>query len=273
MVMPAGIGFSLEFEDAKQKLEELSKEYAALLAQYDELTHSVRPHLEAEYVMQLGRREHQLFTLQLQTRQLKREIALYQAAKNHGETVSPEAVQEIIETEFAQYKAQLAEPQEKIQLAEELHFAKKLSAAETKELKALYYDMVRKLHPDLNPGLPPKAAILWQRIVEAYKSWDWQELNVLSDMAYDLLNRKEIKLQELNGMEAVLDQQKKISAKIETVRLKTQELRSRPPFTYEELLSSPKAVNEKRRELDELKAQFEEHIQQLTAMRDELKGS
>jgi len=272
MVMPAEMGFSFEFEEAKRKLEELGREYAALLAEYDELTGTVRANLESEYMMLIGRKEHQLFSLQIHLQQLKREIALYQAAANQGKSVSGETVRRIIEKEFAEYRTLLHEQQKKIRQAEALHFAKKLSAAESKELKELYHDLVRKLHPDLNPGLPPEAGVLWQKIVEAYKSWDWQELNMLADMAYELLDRKEIRIRELTGMDAVLEQQQKISAKIGTVKLKIQELRSRPPFTYEKLLSDPGAVKAKRRELDELKAQFEEHIRLLSAMRDELKG-
>ena len=91
-------------------------------------------------------------------------------------------------------------------------------------------------------------------------------------MAYDLLDRKEIKIEQLNSMETILERQKNVSEKIRAVRAKTKELRSRPPFTYEKLLSDQDAVNARRKELDELKAQFEEHIRQLTAMRDELRG-
>ena len=272
MTSPTDVGFSLKFEAEKKKLDKLNQQYASLLAAYDELVSTVRANLEADYMMRIGRKEHQVFSLQIQVQQLKREISLYQAARNQGETVSSEAVQKIIEQEFAEYKAQLAEQQEKIRQAENLHLAEKLPAGDAKALKELYHDMVRKLHPDLNPGLPEKAKILWQKISEAYKSWDWQELNVLADMAYDLLDRKEIKIEQLNSMETILERQKNVSEKIEAVRAKTEELRNRPPFTYEKMLSDQEAVNARRKELDELKVQFEEHIRQLTAVRNELRG-
>lgn len=272
MTTPANVGFSLKFEAEKKKLDKLNQQYVSLLTSYDDLVSTVRANLEAEYMMRIGRKEHQVFSLQIQVQQLKREISLYQAARNQGEAVSPEAVQKIIEQEFSEYKIQLAEQQEKIRLAENLHLAEKLPEGDSKALKELYHDMVRILHPDLNPGLPEKAKILWQKISEAYKSWDWQELNVLADMAYDLLDNKEIKIEQLNSMEAILEQQKKVSEKIEAVRMKTKELRSRPPFTYEKMLSDQDAVNARRKELDEQKVHLEEHIRQLTDMRNELRG-
>ncbi len=272
MTSSAEVGPSLKFEAEKKKLDRLNKQYVSLLTQYDELTSTVRVNLEAKYMMLIGRKEHQLFSLQVHVQQLKREISLYQAAKNQGESVSREAVRQIIEKEFAEYKEQLAEQQEKIRKAEALHLAEKLPEGDSKALKELYHDMVRKLHPDLHPDLPEKAKVLWHKISEAYQSWDWQELNVLADMAYDLLDRKEIQLEELNSMETVLKRQQEVSAKIKAIRAKIRELRSRPPFTYEKMLFDQDAVDARRKELDDLKIQLEEHIRQLTALRNELRG-
>ena len=107
MIILDSVGSSPEFESAKQKLEALRKEYASLLAEYDDLTGTVRRGLETEYMLQIGRRENEIFALQIQAQQLKREISLYQAAKNRRETISEAAVQEIIVKEFAEYKAKL----------------------------------------------------------------------------------------------------------------------------------------------------------------------
>ncbi len=272
MIIPAELGFSAEFEEAKKKLDALNKEYAAMLTEYDELTGTVRANLETEYMMKIGRKEHQLFSLQIQVQQLKREIALYQAAKNQGKAIAPETVQKIIEEEFAEYKKQLEEQQEKIRFAEKLHFGPKLSAEESKAKKDLYHDLVKKLHPDLNPDLPQEAKTLWLKIQAAYQSWDWQELDVLADMVYALLEHKEIKIKELTGLDAILEQQKKILERMELLRTKTEEMCSRPPFTYKELLLNRDAINAKRRELDDLKVEFEEHIHFLEDMLNELKG-
>lgn len=266
------MGFNLEFEEEKQRLDALAKEYSSLLAEYDELTSAGRVNLEAEYMLQIGRKEYQIFQLQVQARQLKREIDLYQAAKNHGDTISREAVDEIIEKEFAEYKELIAAHQQKIKMAEDFHFSKKLKTEEVDAIKKLYHDLVRKLHPDLNPNLPEKAQLLWLKIVDAYKNWNWSELELLSDIAYDLLNSKEIPALEFNCMEELLDQKTKLKDKIAALKVKMEDVQKRPPYCYRELLADRQAVLARRKELDALKQDFEDQMAKLVALRDNLRG-
>lgn len=272
MVKLAEVGFSLEFEEAKRTLEELKRNYAALLTEYDELTGTIRSNLEIEYMMLIGRKEHHLFTLQVRIRQLRREIDLYQAASNRGEQLSGEKVSIIIAEEFAEFLAAIREQQKKLKQAEEQYLSPKLSPEDSKALKNLYHDLVRKLHPDLNPDLPPKAKILWFKIEDAYKNWDWKELNILADMAYDLLDHKDVDIDTLNSMEYILEQQKKLKEKISALEKQIEAEKSKPPYIYLELLSDPEAFNAKRKELDDLARQFEDHIAALTEIRDALRG-
>ena len=272
MIMLDGLGVNPEFESAKQKLEALRGEYASLLAEYDDLTGTVRRGLETEYMLQIGRRENEIFALQIQVQQLKREISLYQAAKNRRETISEAAVQEIIAKEFAEYKAKLDELEKKVREAEAHHLSPKLSPADSKAVKELYHNLVKELHPDLNPDLPEAAKQLWPRIVEAYKSCDWLELNILGDMAVALLKGGDVKVHIPDRMEELREEQERLGKKIADLRNRMEQLRSEPPFVYEKLLADVTAVREKREELDELREDFEKHIGELTRLRDSLRG-
>ena len=272
MITLDSVGFSPEFEGAKQKLEALRKEYASLLAEYDDLTGTVRRNLEAEYMLQIGRRENEIFALQIQAQQLKREISLYQAAKNRRETISEAAVREIIAREFAEYKAKLDELEKKLREAEELHLCPKLSPAESKAVKDLYHDLVKKLHPDLNPDLPEAVKQLWPRIVAAYKGNDWLELNILSDMVEGLLKREKIEARLPDRAEEIREEQERIARKIAELQGRMERLRREPPFVYEKLLADVDAVREKREELNELRENFEKHVEELTHLRDSLRG-
>ena len=265
-------GAEFALENAKRKLDERREEYAGLLAEYDEVTGTLRRHLETEYMMRIGRLECRLFSLQLQVRRLKREIALHQAARNRRESISDEEVKRIIEREFAEYRAALAEHREKIRRAEAHHFAPKLSVAATQALRKLYHDMVRKLHPDLNRDLPEKAKELWIRIAAAYRNCEWQELNILADMVYDLLDGGARADDAANGVEELLAEERRIAAKSAEVRERLRELQERPPYSYRALLEDERAVNDKRRELQEALRRTGEYIAELTSLRDELRG-
>ena len=78
--------------------------------------------------------------------------------------------------------------------------AEKLSPEEIKELKKLYHDIVRKLHPDLNPDLPDEAAVLWERVQAAYQMNEWQELYLLAEMVEELLEGKKDPVEAINSL-------------------------------------------------------------------------
>ena len=119
MVMPIGLpALSPEFELAKAQLQNARKAYAALVEEYTCLISVVGRNLENEYMLKLGKKEYELFSCQVEILRLKREISLFQAARNRGESITPERVQQIIENEFAEYQAQLEEQQKKLQSAE-----------------------------------------------------------------------------------------------------------------------------------------------------------
>ena len=101
MVLPAGdLAFSPEFEQTKADLQSARENYAALVEEYSLLVGVVGKNLETEYMLKLGRKEHELFSCQVEILRIKREISLFQAARNRGETISDAEVQRIIEKEF-----------------------------------------------------------------------------------------------------------------------------------------------------------------------------
>ena len=96
MVMPAGnLTFSPEFEKAKADLQAARENYTALVEEYSQLIGVVGKNLETEYMLKLGKKEHELFSCQVEILRLKREISLFQSARNRGESISEEKVKEM----------------------------------------------------------------------------------------------------------------------------------------------------------------------------------
>lgn len=141
MVMPAGtLALSPEFEKAKADLQAARDTYSALVEEYSCLVSIVGKNLEAEYMFKLGKKEHELFFSQVEILRLKREIAIFQAARNRGERIAAQEVQKIIEKEFREYLRQLEKQQNKLKQAESHFMAKKCTEEETAKLKKLYRD-------------------------------------------------------------------------------------------------------------------------------------
>jgi len=268
MVMPAQVlAFSPEFEKAKADLQSAREKYAGMVEEYSNLTGVVAKNLEAEYMLKIGKKEYELFSSQVEILRLKREIAIFQAARNRGETVTAEEVRKIIEKEFAEYQSQLEKQKEKLDFAKLYLGAKVLTPEENKALKKLYHDIVRKLHPDLNPGLPDEAAILWDQVQWAYMMNDWQELYLLSEMVDELLDGKQDPLESINSLTRLQEELSKITQKTADLEKLISDTRKRVPFSYEKLLRDPAAVNVKRHELDMQIKLCKAHITELQSIR------
>lgn len=268
MVMISGkLAFSPEFEKAKADLQAAREKYTALVEEYSQLIGVVGQNLETEYMLKIGRKEHELFACQVEILRLKREISLFQSASNRGESISAEKVSEIIAHEFAEYKKQLEEQCRQLQIAQKHFAAKKWTPEEVKAFKKLYHDLVRKLHLDLNPNLSDGARSLWERIQTAYKENDWNELFLLADMADEFLDGKVDYVEEIDSLTLLRDELEKITGKTADLTAQIADTRRRIPFSYEELLSEPGAVRKKRQELDEEIRLCKEHIKTLKEIR------
>lgn len=251
MVMLAGnLAFSPEFEKARADLQTARKNYAVLVEEYSLLTGVVSKNLEAEYMLKLGKKEYELFSCQVEVLRLKREISLFQAARNRGEIITEEEVAKIIEEEFSEYQQQLEKQKANLEFARMYIGAKKLSPEEIKELKKLYHDIVRKLHPDLNPNLPDEAAVLWERVQAAYQMNEWQELYLLAEMVEELLEGKKDPVEAINSLVQMQEETAKILQKTSELETQIAKTKERVPFVYEKLLRDPAAIKVKRHDLD-----------------------
>ena len=267
------VSFNQEYEDLRKEVEALKEKYAERLTFYsDESTHH-RKFLETRYMMTIGQREFELFSKKFEIARIRREIALYQSALNNGRQLSATTVQAILDDEFAKYKQEIEEKQKEIELAEERFLAPKLSQKKAIEMTKLYKGLLFKLHPDLNPELPEKAVELMNRIQEAFQTGNWPELMLLADLAEAFLGKKADQSQpSMNQMEALLRQKDTLKEKLATLEKRIEELQSRPPFTFQELLSDPDAILKRRAELATELEQLQQLFDSLTKIRDKLKN-
>ena len=270
MVMQAGnLALNPEFEKVRAELQAARENYTLLVEEYSNLTGVVSQYLQSEYMLKIGKKEHKLFSCQVEILRLKREISLFQAARNRNETITSEEVKKIIRKEFAEYQEQLEKQKEELERARLYFGAKKLTQKEVKSLKKLYHDLVRKLHPDINPGLPDEAVALWMRIKFAYQINDWQELTLLAEMVDELLDGKNAAAITASSLVLLQEELEKITRKTAELKERIEKTKKQVPFVYEELLSDPAAVKAKRRELDSQIKLCEARIVELQELRQE----
>ena len=144
-----------EYHQLKAFYEALKADLLALQAQRDDLVFHFCRQIETEYVLQFGELEYNAWELFCESSRLAREIELIQAKLNREEPVNLREVQAQLDKEFTEYMAKLEEQREAMASALDYTQQPKLSEEEAADLKALYWELVKATHPDMNPGASP----------------------------------------------------------------------------------------------------------------------
>ncbi|MFA6928825.1 MAG: J domain-containing protein [Lentisphaeria bacterium] len=264
---------SPEYEKLKAQFEQFRGEYSELITRYQELLTTIIPNVAMDYMLKIGRREHQLFTLQVKFQQLKREINLYQAALNRGERLSQQQVDKIIRQEFNEYQQQLRKQEQQIKEAEKRFSCEKMSPQASKEIRKLFLALVKKLHPDLHPDFSPLANNLWNQVMEAYEQNNLAELKLLTDMTAEMIKNPEIPTAPEDAIVIFRKKIDKMLCRAQALEERLQELQKIPPLSYVDLLADANQVLSKRVELEQRTQLLEEQILTLQSTLAQLRGS
>ena len=255
-----------EFLTLKQDVEKLRTEISMLLLERDELRLVVCKNIETAYMLALGSLEYKAFELQCKVLRLRRKIDLIQAKKNRQEKVVLSAIEETLDEEFAEYQRQLDEQINKMNKALDHSKGTPLTDEETKEIKKIYRNIVKALHPDLHPEVTPAQVQLFQNAVEAYEHGDLNSLRIISTMVAEPV----VVEPSENALTVLAKEKERLSKTLELIREQIATIKSEYPYTMKELVESPEKIAEKKSEieetLNELKEAYEFYSARLKEM-------
>ena len=150
---------------------------AELLLEIDDIVLQINPHIEAEYATKIGYLENDLLKWQIAARRARRRYALAQARANSGEAFAADEFEAQLDEELAEWESLLARNVDAfLAAAERMSSSKPLSPSESRELKQLHRELIKRLHPDLHPGQPEEAARFFMVAQAAYENGDLQVL-------------------------------------------------------------------------------------------------
>jgi hypothetical protein len=222
----------------------LREEFASLLTEVDDLIHIVKPHLLALYQTKIGVWELRLLQAQFTVARLRRQIELMQASINRSEPPDLIAIECTLEFEFLSWVTKLEETAERIQTAED-RLKHLLSPADDRELKKLFYALVKQLHPDVNPNVTEDQWRLWLRAQSAYENGDLPELRALA-----LLVEKPDAIPPSGSLDDLRRDQKILKKQIATLLAKVEKIESQPPFTLRRELEDETWLANRRKEIN-----------------------
>ena len=242
--MNTQIDISPRKKQLKEEYERLQLEYAALVAERDELENSEGPRLTALYMEAVGQLQYEVLVLRYEIALLKQKRDLLQAYKNRGEKADLNYVNEQVEATAKTYNENIQREEEKIKQAkayieEQKEEEKKNQENEKRELRDLYRKLVHRLHPDLHPEQTEWEKKLFLKVQDAYEKGDLEKLRELAQQLEAGMPADAVNNETTEEWEERVNQLKEEIAKI---REEIEKILQEFPFTYRERLNNPEWI-------------------------------
>lgn len=228
-----------EYEEALLRRDNLKKE-------------AEQAHMQ--FIMEFGDLIERSFTLKVECIRKKKEIGYCQRLANQGKRINSGDLTNYIETAMREYYSELRAVADDVKRAKE---SKRISQAELRKIKEIYYRLAKLIHPDMHPELEDDDVIMdyWHRISIAYQHNNLKEIEELEALVKFHL--------EQNGKGTSEIDIPDIEDKIREVEEEIDEIISNNPYLYKLLLRSKTAIKEKRQEyLDEIES-YRKYSEQL----------
>lgn len=258
------LGMNEEWTKAKMREGYLREKCAEEVEEYMHLTTCVGPNLKAEYMLRIGQLEYRVFQLKTDVARWQRRFTLRQQALNRGETPNLVQIEAQLDEEFQDYLRQVREHLAAIKAAAQHASMSRLSDEETSAIRVNYLKAVKRLHPDINPGLPKGAAELWNKIQEAYANGDWKELEFLVAMVDDVLGGAAAVPEDGDALEALKKSISRLEMRLAELQEQRKNLEQQEPFVWKDFLGDEEEValrqavlNKKIAELEEVISEYE----------------
>lgn len=245
-----------DFEKLKNEVERMRTELSMLLLERDELQFVICKNIETEYMLKLGSIEYKAYEAQCAALRLKRKIELIQAKKNRQEKVIISAIEETLDTEFAEYQKQLNEQIDKMNDALKRSKAEVLSDEDNKKLKKLYRKIVKALHPDINPDVSQAQVQLFDNAVSAYKNGDLNTLRIIGEM----VGNNPLSEQHKDAMTQLVEERERLQGLLKSIRESIDNIKSEYPYTMKDILEDTEKTEQKKQELENILEQYNELI-------------
>lgn len=225
----------------------LKKEFADLFTRKHEMLTYEENALTALYLSTIGEKQHELFFLRTQVAVLKYRIELIQAYISRNERPELKIVDQEIRARFADYQKKIEDDARQLAAAKEYLKGTSLSEEDIRELKDSYRIIVKRLHPDINPGLSEYESDLFVKAQAAYHLYN---LTILREILLSLDLSKDITgpLLQSPNLEEMVDQLEK---SVKQLRKQIEELEQTFPFIYRDELKNKEWVTSAQKRLEE----------------------
>jgi hypothetical protein len=256
-----------EFQALLSSIQSLETELSDLVYERDNLNYHVCPKIQTEYMLKIGKLEYSIFEYQCNILRIKRKIEIIQAALNREQPYNINEIDKQLDEEYREYTKKLLEKQKEIDEArlKKDSYGKSLTDEETSELKRLYTQIVKKLHPDINPDTTEEQHKQFNDTVNAYKRADLSEIRII----YLLLEKTSAKETVTeNSIDKLKSKKEMLLNEKDYLQSLIQQIKDTFPYCVLDLLQNNEKLQKK---IDELSIMLTENREQYDIIEKRLK--
>ncbi len=194
---------SFSKEQLVNKHELLKTEYIKLLNDKDVLENWGKPQLAALYNTLIGSLQIEILQLQLNIKALKRKIELVYSAINQQKIIDINEIELQVAVELAEVEFNIMNEVAKLENSK--YLLNNLDSPDhSAELRKLFKQLAKQLHPDVNDDLTEDQINLWHFVKTAYENGNLEELKAIQIVYEDLLTQNGNKIIELCAEEIII---------------------------------------------------------------------
>lgn len=250
----------------RDRYSKLKKEFSEVFAQKEHMLSHEQPLLTALYLQKIGQKKYEAYCLNVELAKLKHRLALLQAFVNRNEKPDLKAVDKEIEVQFAEYQQKIEAEAQRLAAAQDFLKSSFFSSEDVKKIKEIYYIIVKRLHPDINPDLPESMKELFVKAQTAYELGDLVTLQQILLLLNNDNSDLEIALPNLKEMVSRLQEN------VKTLKHQIELLNLEFPFIFREKLEDEEWIETERettdQEIETLKQEIEKYKNYVTLLEE-----
>lgn len=263
---PMAIDLNDDTKQLRERFRKLKKIFSELFMQKQNMLLHEQPLLTALYLQKIGSIQYKSYCLEVELAQLKQRLSLLQIFVNRNEKPDLNAVDKEIEIRFSEYQQKIEFDAKQLAAARDFLKGSFLSPEESKRIKEVYYIIVKRLHPDINPDSDERMNELF---VKAQTAYELSDLPTLQQILV-LLDNKESDLEVL--LPDLQINVNRLAENISTLEHQIEQLYQSFPFIYEEKLRDEEWVKNECEEMsikiDTIKQEIEKYKKYITLLEE-----
>ena len=169
-------------------------------------------------------------------------------------------IESLIENEFNDFLEKIKKEELRIESANAYYNHGVLTVKESTDMRVLYLNAAKKLHPDINPNQTANTKDLWLRINEAFKNNNWSELKFLTNLVNHISSSEQDFTNDENGLKKLNAECLNLEKICITEQEKINNLKKNAPWSYKELLENTAEINKMQNDFMENINAYEKQI-------------